>query len=518
MGKVQHTGVVRLSLRQKLVGGFGLLLVLILLLGWVTLSLFGSLRTVQRRVFDSALPELIAVDEIVRSYTAQSAAIRGYLISFDANLLTQYRQEVDVSEVYEETVFQQNPNPAERDLFDRLLEAGREFHQLVDDGVLPLAEEGQRSQAFRVLSQEADPLVTRIEFLGAQLRLNQGEVVAAAEQELSTRGDQTVLILIAVIVGAFAVGLALAIFLPTRLSRNLDALVKAARGIERGDFNQRISIHSGDEVEELAARFEDMQAGLKRLQQLALQERELEIAGSIQRNLLQRTIPDPTGATIVPLQRQANLVGGDWYDLEQSGQMLTVVIGDASGKGIAAALMATVTLSSLRAERGQGAGPKRVIERANKALKDATDPDSFTTLIYLTIDMVSGEVRWLNMGHPAPFLLRPAAGGRFEGHYLEGARNRALGWFDDPGLSDNSYELLPGDRLVLFTDGFIEAKDTESELWGETRLADTLLKLAPLDAANLGEQLVGEVERFAAGKLDDDLTMLIVDYEGPEEG
>ena len=62
----------RLSLRWKIVGGFGLLLLLIALLGWVTLSLFGSLRNVQRRVFDEAIPALLAVDEIVRSYTAQS--------------------------------------------------------------------------------------------------------------------------------------------------------------------------------------------------------------------------------------------------------------------------------------------------------------------------------------------------------------------------------------------------------------------------------------------------------------
>ncbi|MGH2779210.1 MAG: hypothetical protein ACRDJB_11265, partial [Actinomycetota bacterium] len=84
----------RLSLRWKIVGGFGLLLVLIGLLGWVTLSLFSSLRDVQRRVFNDAVPGVVAVDEIVRSYTAQNGAVRGFLVQANEILLEQYRSEV----------------------------------------------------------------------------------------------------------------------------------------------------------------------------------------------------------------------------------------------------------------------------------------------------------------------------------------------------------------------------------------------------------------------------------------
>lgn len=504
----------RLSLRQKLVGGFGLLLVLIVLLGWVTLSLFGSLRNVQRRVFDTALPQLVAVDEIVRSFTAQSAAIRGYLISSSPTLLSQYRMEVDVATEWEEVANSLGPTRRERELLARLTEAGDSFQDLVDDEVIPLAEQGARSQAFRVLSQDGEPLIAEVGLLGEQLRVAQDRVVARTERELERLQDQTVITLVAVLVGALAIGLALAIYLPRRLTNNLGQLVRAARGIERGDFDQTIDVHSGDEVEELARRFEEMQTGLARLQQLALQERELEIAASIQRNLLQRTVPEPPGVKVTPLQRQANKVGGDWYDFELGGRALSVVIGDASGKGIAAALMAAVTLSSLRAERSLGAGPKRVIERANRALKDATEEESFATLIYLILDIETGAVRWFNMGHHPPFLLRGIEAP--SGHYLEGPRNKPLGWYEDTGLSEGETQLQPGDRLILYTDGFLESRDSEGEIFGEDRLADSLVRLAPLDAANLGEQLMVEVERFAAGKLDDDLTILIVEYEGPQ--
>ena len=262
-----------------------------------------------------------------------------------------------------------------------------------------------------------------------------------------------------------------------------------------------------------------MQAGLKRLQQLALQDRELEIAGAIQRNLLQRSLPATSTIKLVPTQRQANLVGGDWYDVDVTGSSVTVAVGDASGKGIAAALMATVALSVLRAERSQGASVARIIERANEALREATEPESFTTLIYATIDFQTGEANWLNMGHPSPFILTakpegPAEPPRRRGYFLEGPRNRALGWFEQPGQAETKVQLAPGDRLIFYTDGFLEAKSPEGAIFGENRFAEALVRLAPLSSDDLGEELVRDVERFAAGKLDDDLTMLVIEFQG----
>lgn len=506
----------KLSLRWKIAGGFGVLVVLILALSWVTFSLFGSLRNVQRKVFDDALPGLVAVDEIVRSYTAQSAAVRGYLIGSQGELLAQFHAEVDVTDFWEERAAKLFEDREERELLEQLVEAGSSFQALVDDQVIPLAQDGNRSQAFRVLGQEGTPLISEIERLGSLLRDTQDRVVATTQEGVRNRSNQTVVILLLVTIAIVLLGVLLAIVLPRRLVANISKLVGAARAIGRGDLNQQIDIRSGDEVEELAVRFGEMQSGLKRLQQLALQDRELEIAASIQRNLLQRVVPETPGVRLVPLQRQANLVGGDWYDVDAHDKLLTVAVGDASGKGIGAALMATVALSSLRAERASGASPGQIVARANAALRDATDSDSFTTMLYVTLDCSSGQVRYLNMGHPAPFLLRPAAaeGLAARGYYLEGPRNRAVGWFEDPGYEETPLRLEPGDRMVLFTDGFLEAKSAEGEIFGDQRLAAALTKLAPLDTAEIADELVREVESFAAGKLDDDLTMLVLEFQG----
>ena len=504
----------RLSLRSKIVGGYGLLLLLFVLLGWVTLSLFSSLRSVQQRVFDRALPELVAVDEIVRSFTAQSAAVRGYLISGDDSLLVQFENEVETAEEWEGRARALIPNDEEERLLDQLIASGNAFQDLVTDEVVPLASAGQRSQAFRVLTQDGNPLIASIERGGSELQQEQDEVVAQTEEDLALRQDQVVIILVLALVGAFSIGLALTIVLPRRLVGGLAELVAAARRIQQGNLDQEIAVRSGDEVEELATQLNEMQGGLKRLQQLALQDRELEIASSIQRKLLPREIPHMTGTKLIPIQRQANLVGGDWYDFEMTDGSLSLAVGDASGKGIAAALMATVALSALRAERGLGSSPGKVVARANQALLEATEDDSFTTLIYVTLDLVTGEARCLNMGHLSPYLVRRAADGTTSGTYLEGPRNRALGWFEDPGLEEMQILMEPGDRLALFTDGFLEAKGPDDELFGEDRLGETLTRLGAADAGEVGDEVIREVERFAAGKLEDDLTMLILDFEG----
>ena len=504
----------RLGLRWKIAGGFGVLLALLAVLGWVTLSLFSSVRGVQRQVIDEAVPQLVTVGEVVRSFEAQSAAVRGYLIApSQAALLDQYEREAALIDELEQQADELFTSQRERDQLERLFVAGHAFQDLVEETVLRLARKGERTPAFVALSQQGTPLISQIETLGELLQDELNSKVAASEEELSTNSNRFGVGIIVVLAAALTVGIALAIALPRRLVLDLSELVDAARAIGRGDFDHRVDIHSGDEVEELASRFQEMQAGLKRLRSLAMQDRELQIAAQIQRNLLQ-SIPEVPGVQLAAFHRQANMVGGDWYDTEYTEPMLTIAVGDASGKGIAAALMATVALSVLRAERGLGAGPQRVIERANGALVDATDDDSFTTMVYATIDSTSGNMTWLNMGHPAPFVLRKDTSGESRGYYLEGPRNKAIGWFDNPGFSEVLLELQPGDRVVVFTDGFIEAKSPEGEVFGDQRFAEAILRLGDLDREKLGESLVATVEEFAAGKLDDDLTMLILEYEG----
>jgi CHASE3 domain sensor protein len=195
---------VRLSLRHKIAGGFGLLLILMALLGWVTISLFQSIRSTQRQVFADAIPGLVAVEEIVRSYTAQTAAVRGFLIQPHPGLLEQYQREVSQASVWQQEARELFAEEEEQRLLGELVAAGTAFNTLIEEDIIPLAEEGRRSLAFSMLGQQGTPLVSEIETLGARLRAQQDRVVAAAESELGARSGQAVVIL-ALVIGWFGV-------------------------------------------------------------------------------------------------------------------------------------------------------------------------------------------------------------------------------------------------------------------------------------------------------------------------
>jgi CHASE3 domain sensor protein len=132
---------VKLSLRHKIAGGFGLLLILIALLGWVTLSLFQSIRSTQREVFADAIPGLVAVEEVIRSYTAQTAAVRGFLIQPHPALLDQYRREVSQTAMWQEEAGELFTEEEEQRLLNELVAAGRAFNALIDEDIIPLAEQ-----------------------------------------------------------------------------------------------------------------------------------------------------------------------------------------------------------------------------------------------------------------------------------------------------------------------------------------------------------------------------------------
>ncbi|HEY7874555.1 MAG TPA: PP2C family protein-serine/threonine phosphatase, partial [Actinomycetota bacterium] len=86
------------------------------------------------------------------------------------------------------------------------------------------------------------------------------------------------------------------------------------------------------------------------------------------------------------------------------------------------------------------------------------------------------------------------------------------------GLAETVVHLRPGDRLLLYTDGFLEAKSPDGEVFGEHRFGETLSRMSTLQPEAVGDEVVREVERFAAGKLDDDLTMLVIEFLGvPQE-
>jgi PAS domain S-box-containing protein len=186
--------------------------------------------------------------------------------------------------------------------------------------------------------------------------------------------------------------------------------------------------------------------------------REHRIAETLQRSLLPGTLPALPGAALaaryLPAAAESE-VGGDWYDaVPLDGGRVLLVMGDVSGKGLAAASTLGALRNAIRAYALEGHGPAAMAERLNRLILADADREHMTTLVLAIFDPVESRLRWVNAGHPPPLALDPADGPRF----LGGHRSVPLGVLPFAGYEDEETDLPPGGALVLYTDGLVERR------------------------------------------------------------
>ncbi len=224
------------------------------------------------------------------------------------------------------------------------------------------------------------------------------------------------------------------------------------------------------------------------------------IAHTLQARLLPRALPDPPGMHLAARYRAAgtyNEVGGDFYDaFERLPGEWCVVIGDVSGKGPEAAAMTALARYTIRSAAMSDWTPAQVLDRLNEALLYEDGVQQFVTvaLAFLKVSGEDVEVRLVLAGHPPPYVLRGA--GAID---QIGTPGTLLGMKSDVKLSEISTRLAPGDTLLLYTDGVIEAGPRD-ELMGEDGLAELLASLA----GAAPERLVEAVERAAIAAAPDE--------------
>jgi PAS domain S-box-containing protein len=247
----------------------------------------------------------------------------------------------------------------------------------------------------------------------------------------------------------------------------------------------------------------------KRLQYLALVDKEMEIASQIQGALLPEGSLENEAVRVMAYQRQARIVGGDWYDYWEDGNRLMLVIGDATGSGVPAALLATMAMSAIRAEAKYRSDILEVIMRANRAVIPQRMDDRFVTICYGELDLSSLRLRYVNAGHYDPILIRKGT----ELITLESRKRTVLGAFDEPDLDAEEFQLEPGDRLFLYTDGVIECRDSRRRAFGENRLRRHLKGAGSRAAGGFIQDLVKALNDFSGGKMEDDFTILLCDIK-----
>ena len=201
-------------------------------------------------------------------------------------------------------------------------------------------------------------------------------------------------------------------------------------------------------------------------------EQDLHLAERIQQSFLPRHIPDVPGLVFAARYDPAYEVGGDFYDfISLTGDRLGVVVADVSGKGVAAALYMARLTRDLRYLALAEPDPARVLKWMNRAVLENGQDDLFVTLVYLVLDYGRGRLTLANAGHLPP-LLRPGAGGGPMA--LDGSTGLPLGILAEGEYSSTEYELSPGDAVLLYTDGLVEAMNPARDMFGMDRLVDTL--------------------------------------------
>ena len=236
-------------------------------------------------------------------------------------------------------------------------------------------------------------------------------------------------------------------------------------------------------------------------------EQELRMARDIQQALLPKDSPQLDSWKISHRYLPAREVGGDFYDfLEPPGGRLGLVVGDATGHGMPAALVMATARSMLRAVAQASDSPGEVLRRTNDPLVVDIPPNMFVTCFYGILDLSSGRLVYANAGHDPPYLRR----GGGDAEELR-ARGMPLGLM--PGMSYEEKEILlePGNSALLYSDGLVEAHDAGGGMFGFPRLRALVAEHGD-EEKSLVDSLLEELYSFTeeGWEQEDDITLLVL--------
>ena len=244
---------------------------------------------------------------------------------------------------------------------------------------------------------------------------------------------------------------------------------------------------------------------LRRDQQLAEISKELEVARRIQLSILPSEFPSSGKFRVAARYVPMTSVAGDFYDFVLADDArVGLLIADVSGHGVPAALIASMVKLAATSQRTQASDPAALLSGMNAALHGNTQ-SQFVTAAYVYLDAQREELRYSAAGHPPMLLLR-------NGAVSEIAENGLiLAAFDFAAYESKTQRLQPKDRLLLYTDGIIEAANTAGEFFGTERLSQVLRESASASAHEAADRIIRAVRGWASTQ-DDDLTVLVCDY------
>jgi sigma-B regulation protein RsbU (phosphoserine phosphatase) len=239
-------------------------------------------------------------------------------------------------------------------------------------------------------------------------------------------------------------------------------------------------------------------------------DRELHAVAAIQRSLLPQELPAIPGLDLATYYQTSARAGGDYYDFfPLPDGFWGILIADVSGHGTPAAVLMAVTHSIAHSYPGPSLRPSEMLKYINDRLAKGytTDVGAFVTAFYGVYHPVARRFTFANAGHPPPRLLH-CSNGQLEA--LDGDRAVPLGIFPEPQVyPEKTVEFIPGDQIILYTDGITEAHNPDGQMFGTSRL-DLALSNCGVSAKGLLQEVLDHLDGFTAGRpADDDRTLVV---------
>jgi phosphoserine phosphatase RsbU/P len=306
------------------------------------------------------------------------------------------------------------------------------------------------------------------------------------------------------------------------LTKPLSELSRGARQLGEGNLNYRFNLRGNDEFSELAQSFNIMAISLQEhMHELQREtsdreklESEFRIAYEMQQALLPEHPPEVPGLDLAGWSQPSKEVGGDFYDFLDMGEdKIGIALGDATGKGVPAALLTTQCSSVLRTIANKFHEPDQLLFHTNNEFYDRVSATHrFVTLFLLVIDMKTGKAQYATAGHPAPLLINSKSG---ESKWLGDAVGFPLGIVHKSTFTVCEYQLTPGDTIVIYSDGLTDARNNSEVLYNDENLEMSVKKHAAACSSEVLSGMRKDVVAYMEGnEATDDMTIVVAKYTG----
>ena len=396
---------------------------------------------------------------------------------------------------------------------------------LGEDYVRAILKSGQASGVRAVTSRAGDGLYVAYTAVGLFNLLVLSEIKTSkafeAARELTVKS---------IYFGVFfiAIAMIIGIIFARTLTTPIEALYRGTEVIAGGDFKTKVNIQGNDEIGVLADSFNYM-AGrivdlLEQEKDKVRMEQEMKVAKLVQDSFFPPVHQTLCGLDIASFYTPASDCGGDWWGIVPHGDKVMLLIGDATGHGVPAALITATAASCTTTVKEFGYShpelldsPAKVLSLLNKAVFAAAQGKILMTFFVCLIDVKNLTITYSNASHNPPYLykFKDQAPDKKDLKPLMEAVALRLSQRQDTVSADEVAAISPRDMILFFTDGFVECKNPAQEEYGGRKFLKSILKYAQASAEEIRDGVVGQAtEFFATEPLADDLTLVVAKLIG----